>query len=54
MTHPSAQLWSEVVRIGSHLHWSLDSILDLDHPTRRQVLAHVSPSRPPSATTGMS
>lgn len=38
MTHPSTQLWSEVVRIASLLHWSLDSILDLEHPVRRRVL----------------
>jgi hypothetical protein len=41
MTHPSAQLWSEVVRIAAHLHWSLDSILDLEHPVRQRVLAEV-------------
>jgi hypothetical protein len=38
VTHPSTQLWSEVVRIASLLHWSLDSILDLEHPVRRLVL----------------
>jgi len=38
VTHPSTQLWSEVVRIASLLHWSLDSILDLEHPVRRRVL----------------
>jgi len=27
-----------VVRIASLLHWSLDSILDLEHPVRRRVL----------------
>lgn len=41
MTHPSTQLWSEVVRIAAVLHWSLDSILDLEHPVRRRVLAEV-------------
>jgi hypothetical protein len=38
VTHPSHQLWSEVVLIGSLLHWSLDSVLDLEHPVRRHVL----------------
>ena len=41
MTHHSAELWAEVVRIGYHLHWSLDSILDLEHPTRRRVLGEI-------------
>lgn len=42
MTHPSTQLWSEVVRIASLLHWSLDSILDLEHPVRRRILAEAT------------
>ncbi len=41
LTHPSERLWSEVVRIASNLHWQLDSILDLEHPVRQRVLAHV-------------
>lgn len=51
LTHPSTVLWSEVVRIASRLHWSLDSILDLEHPARRLVLREVEaefgPARPP-------
>ena len=42
MTHPSHRLWAEVVRICSELHWSLDTVLDLEHPVRRQVLDHVA------------
>ncbi len=42
MTHPSNQLWSEVVHIASRLHWSLDSILDLEHGRRRFVLGQLS------------
>jgi len=38
VTHPSTQLWNEVVRIARLLHWSLDTILDLEHPVRRTVL----------------
>jgi hypothetical protein len=44
VTHPS-RLWAEVVRIAYHLHWSLDSILDLEHPTRRRVLLEVEALR---------
>jgi hypothetical protein len=51
LTHPSTVLWSEVVRIAGRLHWSLDSILDLEHPVRRLVLreveAQVVPARVP-------
>jgi hypothetical protein len=45
MTHPPAQLWAEVVRIGYHLHWSLDTLLDLEHPTRRRVLGELDALR---------
>jgi hypothetical protein len=36
------RLWQEIVYIAYHLHWSLDSILELDHPTRRRVLAEIA------------
>ena len=42
MTHPSQQLWAEVVRVSSQLHWSLDTVLDLEHPVRREVLRHLA------------
>ena len=41
LTHPSNRLWAEVVQIAFHLHWSLDSLLDLEHPARQRVLAEV-------------
>jgi hypothetical protein len=53
VTHPSTQLWSEVVRIASLLHWSLDSILDLEHPVRRLVLLEAeSQQQLPSVSPG--
>lgn len=55
MTHPSTQLWSEVVRIAFLLHWSLDSILDLEHPVRRLVLLEAESqqqSRQPTSLGG--
>jgi hypothetical protein len=39
VTHPSEQLWAEVVQIAAALHWSLGDIVDLEHPTRRRLLA---------------
>jgi len=41
MTHPSDRLWAEVVRIGYHLHWTLDSVLDLEHAVRARVLDEI-------------
>ncbi len=39
MTRPSAeQLLAETARLAYHLHWPLDTILDLEHHDRRQFL----------------
>ncbi|WUL71870.1 hypothetical protein OG943_09690 [Amycolatopsis sp. NBC_00345] len=35
------RLWEEIVYIAYHLHWSLDSILDLDHATRARVITEI-------------
>ena len=35
------RLWEEIVYIAYHLHWSLDSILDLDHATRARVISEI-------------
>jgi hypothetical protein len=43
VTHPSQRLWAEVVRVSSHLPWSLDTVLDLEHPVRREVLRQLDP-----------
>jgi len=43
MTGPSTQaLLAETARLAHHLHWSLDTILDLEHRDRRQFLALAS------------
>ncbi len=49
MTHPSHRIWAEVVRIGFYLHWSMDSVLDLEHPDRRRVLREIEALRAASA-----
>jgi hypothetical protein len=39
MTRPSsAELIAETARLAHHFHWTLDSILDLEHPDRRRFL----------------
>jgi hypothetical protein len=35
------RLWEEVVYIAYYLHWSFDSILELDHATRARVIAEI-------------
>ena len=40
MTRPSREdLLAETARLAHHLHWPLDTILDLEHPDRRRFLA---------------
>ena len=36
------RLWEEIVYIAYHLHWSLDSILELDHQTRARVINEIA------------
>jgi hypothetical protein len=40
MTGPSPQeMLAETARLAHHFHWSLDTILDLEHRDRRLFLA---------------
>ena len=40
MTRPSSpECMAETARLAYHLHWPLDTILDLEHRDRRQFLA---------------
>jgi hypothetical protein len=42
MTYAADQLYQEVAYVAYYFHWSMDSILDLEHPTRQQYLAEIS------------
>jgi hypothetical protein len=35
------RLWEEIVYIAYYLHWSFDSILDLDHSSRIRVIDEI-------------
>jgi hypothetical protein len=40
MTRPSpVELLAETARLAYHLHWPLETILDLEHADRRRFLA---------------
>ena len=42
MSGPSpADLFAETARLAHHFHWSLDSILDLEHRDRRRFLDEI-------------
>lgn len=35
------RLWEEIVYIAYYLHWSFESILELDHANRRRVIEEI-------------
>ena len=41
MMETSDRLVSELVHLGTRLHWPLGELLDLDHPTRRLLMAEL-------------
>jgi hypothetical protein len=42
VTEPTDQLWEEIVYIAYYLHWSFDSILELDHRARARVIHEIA------------
>lgn len=40
--YPEESLWSEVVYLAYHLHWDIDSLLDLEHPDRARLVELVA------------
>ena len=36
--YPEQALWNEVAYLAYHLHWSLDELLDLQHPDRVRLI----------------
>jgi hypothetical protein len=36
------RLWREVSYVALHFHWSLDDILDLEHPVRRRFVEEIT------------
>ena len=41
-TEDTDRLWEEIVYIAYYLHWSFDSILELDHRTRTRVIQEIA------------
>jgi hypothetical protein len=42
MRYPAADLWDEIAYLGYHLHWELDTLLDLEHRDRSRLVRSVS------------
>lgn len=41
MTYAANRLYEEVAYVAYYFHWSLDQILDLEHPVRRHFLEEI-------------
>ncbi len=41
MTYATDRLFQEVAYVAYHFHWSLDEILDLEHPIRRRFVDEI-------------
>ncbi|WP_411120146.1 DUF6760 family protein [Streptomyces sp. 058-1L] len=41
LTYTTDRLWEEVVYVAYYLHWSADSVLDLEHPARLRVIEEI-------------
>ena len=39
--YAAGRLWEETAYLAYYLHWSLDEILDLEHPVRARMIAEV-------------
>jgi len=41
VTYAPGRLYEEVAYVAYHFHWSLDDLLDLEHPTRRRFITEI-------------
>lgn len=42
MVHAGGDLWEEVTYLGYHLHWDLNTLLDLEHRDRGRLVRMVA------------
>jgi len=42
VTYAADELFEEVAYVAYYLHWSMDSILDMEHPLRARWASQVS------------
>ncbi len=42
MTYDTDRLFEEIAYVAYHFHWSLDEILDMEHPLRRRFVDEIA------------
>ncbi len=40
--YPEHALWDEIVYLAYHLHWGMDTLLDLEHSDRARLVRSVA------------
>jgi len=40
--YPETSLWDEIAYLAYHLHWDLDTLLDLEHADRARLIRSVA------------
>jgi hypothetical protein len=41
VTYASDRLYEEIAYVAYHFHWSMDEILDMEHPTRLRYVSEI-------------
>jgi hypothetical protein len=42
VTYGAEELYKEMAYVAYHLHWTLDDLLDLEHPLRQRFVTEVA------------
>lgn len=42
MTYAPAAIWNEITYLAYHLHWDMDTLLDLEHAHRGTLIDNVA------------
>ncbi len=42
LTYAADRLFEEVAYVAYHFHWSMDAILDLEHPDRQRFVGEIA------------
>ena len=42
MTYATERLFEEVAYVAYHFHWSMEEILDLEHPVRQHFIEEIA------------
>jgi hypothetical protein len=42
MTYATDRVFEEVAYVAYHFHWSLDELLDMEHPTRHRFVDEIA------------